>query len=113
MFTSEDTNDKFDDNKNDDDDSSAVLPPTPCVRICRYSRDFYDGQVCIGCFREAFDISQWVQFNNQERVYALEDALDRYDAENDTVSRFEGATTREALQSQLRTYESQINELNT
>ena len=109
MSAAEDTDDEID-NNGKDNDSSAVVPPTPCVRICRYSRDFYDGQVCIGCFREAFDIAQWVHLDNQERVYALEDALDRYDTENDAASCFEGAISREALQSQLRAYQARINE---
>jgi predicted Fe-S protein YdhL (DUF1289 family) len=55
--------------------STALL--TPCVRICRYNSDFFDGAVCIGCFRETFDIGNWASFDTKERIYALQDALDR------------------------------------
>ncbi len=73
--------------------SENIPPPTPCIRICRYNADFYDGQVCIGCFREAFEISQWSSpgMSNLDRSYALLDASDRVD------SIFEGSISKEEL----------------
>lgn len=59
-------------NKND-----SSITPTPCVRICRYNAGFFNGQVCIGCFRETHEISHWCTMNAKEKAYALEDALDR------------------------------------
>jgi predicted Fe-S protein YdhL (DUF1289 family) len=56
-----------------------LVPCTPCTKICRYKADFYDGQVCIGCFREAFEIGTWVSFTPLEKQYALLDATDRVD----------------------------------
>ena len=52
-------------------------PPTPCTRICRYNINCYDGNVCIGCFRDTHDISHWSCFSSKEKQYSLEDAADR------------------------------------
>ena len=52
---------------------------SPCNRICRYKRDFYDGQVCIGCYREVFEIKFWASFNEIEKKDALRDADERRD----------------------------------
>lgn len=49
------------------------------MKICRDKADFYDGQVCIGCFREAFEIGTWASFTSLEKQYALLDATDRVD----------------------------------
>ena len=62
--------------------SSRPLPPpswkpSPCNRICRYNANVYDGQVCIGCFRDTFEISQWSRMTPDEKAFALEDAADR------------------------------------
>uniref|UniRef100_A0A7S3YLX8 VOC domain-containing protein n=1 Tax=Heterosigma akashiwo TaxID=2829 RepID=A0A7S3YLX8_HETAK len=53
------------------------LPFTPCVRICRYKDFFFNGRVCIGCFREQFEISGWDSFTDSERGDALLDAAER------------------------------------
>ncbi len=53
------------------------LPPTPCTRICRYNSNCYDGNVCIGCFRDVHDIEHWSGLSAEEKIYALEDAADR------------------------------------
>ncbi len=53
------------------------LPPTPCTRICRYNSNCYDGNVCIGCFRDVHDIEHWSGLSTDEKMYALEDAADR------------------------------------
>lgn len=42
---------------------------TPCVRICRYKRDFYDGLVCIGCFRETHEIAHWSTFSGKDPLH--------------------------------------------
>ena len=39
---------------------------SPCVKICKYKKDFMDGNVCIGCFREQFEITNWVKMSNSE-----------------------------------------------
>ena len=57
--------------------SSDDVPSTPCVRICRYNANFYDGQICIGCYRDAFEISSWPSMKGMERSWALLDAADR------------------------------------
>ena len=57
--------------------SSGDVPSTPCVRICRYNANFYDGQICIGCYRDAFEISTWARMAWQEKAWALLDAADR------------------------------------
>lgn len=93
----------YDDTEYDSPTSSDAVPSTPCVRICRYNKNFYDGQVCIGCFRDAFDIGEWVSFDNTERLYALEDALDRWDGES-----FEGSISRQALEEQVTNYKSKV-----
>jgi predicted Fe-S protein YdhL (DUF1289 family) len=51
--------------------------PTPCNRICRYNANVYDGEVCIGCFRDGYEISQWSRMTADEKACALEDAADR------------------------------------
>ena len=78
-------------------DSCAV---TPCTRICRYNADFYGGQVCIGCFREGFEIGTWSSMSDMERSYALFDAADRSSEEM-----FEGSVANEELLRQARAWE--------
>ena len=72
--------------KNDDKDDliqdpgvskTTVSPPTPCIRICRYNANIYQGQVCIGCFREAYEIGTWSSMTPLEKYYTLLDAADR------------------------------------
>ena len=71
--------------------SSQQQPITPCVRICRYNADCYDGAVCIGCFREAFEIGQWASLSAPEKSYALQDAADRWQPG------YEGSVSRDEL----------------
>lgn len=83
--------------------NSMNIPSTPCTRICRYNADFYDGQVCIGCFRDTFEISQWASMTNTERSYALMDAADRVDdVDNGPSLLFEGAVSKEELLRQAK-----------
>jgi predicted Fe-S protein YdhL (DUF1289 family) len=81
--------------------TTSKVPVTPCVRICRYNAGFYNGAVCIGCFREAYEIQTWESSSPQERVYTLEDALDRYNHMEEPLL-FPGSISREELVRQLQ-----------
>lgn len=77
-------------------------PMTPCNRICRYNSSFYDGQVCIGCFREAYEIEMWQSMTPSQKSMTLVDAMDRcsdkfHDGE---MVKFDGAVTMEELTQQ-------------
>ncbi len=76
----------------------APPPPTPCTRICRYNADCYDGNVCIGCFRDEHDIAQWSGMSPQEKMFSLEDAADR--CKDLSQKAFEGGITEAALREQ-------------
>jgi len=81
--------------KEESDGQPSDFAVTPCVRICRYNSDFYGGQVCLGCFREAFEIETWSGMNPTEKYFTLLDAADR--CPDDSVILFEGSTTRNKL----------------
>jgi predicted Fe-S protein YdhL (DUF1289 family) len=78
------------------ENTKILPPPSPCVRICRYNADFFQGQVCIGCFREIWEISNWVHFSNVERSYTLMDSADRWN------SALEGSIAKEELLRQAK-----------
>jgi predicted Fe-S protein YdhL (DUF1289 family) len=71
---------------------TGAFPVTPCTRICRYNANFYEGQVCIGCFREAYEIRTWASMSGMEKSLALLDAVDRIDQDL-----FDGALRKEEL----------------
>ena len=48
-----------------------------CVKICKYKKDFMDGNVCIGCFREQLEITNWVKMSNSEKQLVIEDTKER------------------------------------
>ena len=50
---------------------------SPCVKICKYKKDFMDGNVCIGCFREQVEITNWVKMSNSEKQLVIKDTIDR------------------------------------
>ena len=50
---------------------------SPCVKICKYKKEFMDGNVCIGCFREQFEIANWVKMSNSEKQLVIEDTKER------------------------------------
>ena len=50
---------------------------SPCIKICKYKKDFMDGNVCIGCFREQFEITNWVKMSNSEKQLVIEDTIER------------------------------------
>ena len=70
-----------------------ALAPSPCTRVCRYSSAFYEGRVCIGCFREEFEIEWWASMSASERGFALRDAADR----RPDGDEFEGGASRRDL----------------
>ena len=73
------------------------IPSTPCVRICRYNANFFNGQICIGCYRDEYEISKWASMSAQEKSWALLDAADRVpdgcDASQNVVKSEEGKDT--------------------
>lgn len=89
--------------------STPDVPLTPCNRICRYNANVFDGQVCIGCFRETFEIAAWQGMSPSEKCFALMDAMDRLEEVNtgnvDVVA--DGAVTREELQRQAEYWNQQ------
>ena len=90
--------------------SNDYFQMTPCTRICRYNANFYDGQVCIGCYREAYEISTWNSMTHSERSYALLDAADRCedrqsDENNNQICNvFEGSVSRNDLKRQAEAW---------
>ncbi|KAL7540887.1 hypothetical protein ACHAWF_006806 [Thalassiosira exigua] len=93
------------------------VPSTPCVRICRYNSSFYDGRVCIGCFREAYEIETWQSMTPTQKSMTLLDAIDRSpagdceDEEDLTAEKFDGAITFRELKRQHRFWTESANEL--
>jgi predicted Fe-S protein YdhL (DUF1289 family) len=112
-----------------DDDGAVVaitttVPSSPCVRICRYNSSVYDGQVCIGCYRETYEIGHWHAMSSGERATTLSDAIDRRrshhredecddanvcddDAADDDV--YDGAITLDELERQLSYWSDMAN----
>ena len=50
---------------------------SPCVKICKYDSKFMDGMVCIGCFREQYEITNWLRLSSDEKKQALNDIEER------------------------------------
>lgn len=46
---------------------------SPCVKVCKYDQNFMDEMVCIGCFRERSEITNWQKMTLNERKDALID----------------------------------------
>jgi predicted Fe-S protein YdhL (DUF1289 family) len=89
------------------ENESESLPATPCVRICRYNADFFDGAVCIGCFREAYEIQTWASSSTPERIFTLEDAMDRQEEMDDSTVNFPGSISRQELSRHVDFYKRQ------
>ena len=54
------------------------LDVVPTDMTCpRYHADVFDGRVCLGCFCDDYEITNWKQLSFTEKAYALEDASDR------------------------------------
>jgi predicted Fe-S protein YdhL (DUF1289 family) len=79
--------------------NSRGVPASPCNRICRYNAAFYDGLVCIGCFREAYEIKMWNSMTNAQKSMTLLDAIDRCSDDSMGYS-FDGAVTLNELNHQ-------------
>jgi predicted Fe-S protein YdhL (DUF1289 family) len=99
--------------------SGIQLPPTPCTRICRYNINCYDGNVCIGCFRDTHDISHWSRLSSKEKQFSLEDAADRcHDQQQQDQDQQTESSSSESLlsssssesESELHYYEGSISE---
>ena len=80
--------------------SSGFRPASPCVKICRYSRDFFDGQVCIGCFREQYEVRQWAAMSAGEKAFTLLDAAERCPAHAEEI--FPGGVSAAELERQAQ-----------
>ena len=77
------------------------IPVTPCNRICRYNNSFYDGQVCIGCFREEYEIKMWQSMTASEKSLTLLDQIERcIDEEKSNGGSYDGSVTVEELKKQ-------------
>tara|TARA_B100001250_G_scaffold219378_1_gene188240 strand:+ start:84 stop:290 length:207 start_codon:yes stop_codon:yes gene_type:complete len=50
---------------------------SPCVKICKYDSKFMGGMVCIGCFREQHEITNWLRLSPDEKRQALIDIEER------------------------------------
>ena len=50
---------------------------SPCVKICKYDSKFMNGMVCIGCFREQHEITNWLKLSPDEKRQALIDIEER------------------------------------
>ena len=50
---------------------------SPCIKICKYDSKFMDGMVCIGCFREQHEITNWLKLSPYEKRQALIDIEER------------------------------------
>ncbi|KAL7518730.1 hypothetical protein ACHAWX_003540 [Stephanocyclus meneghinianus] len=75
---------------------------TPCIRICRYNSSFHNGQVCIGCYREAFEIQSWQSMTAMEKSITLLDAIERREKSKIT---FDGAISKDELTQQYKHWE--------
>lgn len=52
---------------------SMTEPASPCVSICALDEE----DICIGCYRSADEISNWVSFDPQRKLEVLENCLVR------------------------------------
>ena len=89
-------------------DKQDRVPLTPCTRICRYNADFFDGQVCIGCYREAYEIGTWASMSPSEKHMGLLDAIDRLEGNLFATSSLalDGAITLDELRRQADYWKS-------
>ena len=109
----DDTNAKYsqktDETRKDDDtihnlkdmsSDNENIPATPCNRICRYNSNFYDGQVCIGCYREAFEVECWQSQTPLQKAMTLLDCIDRCNDSSRDDKKFDGSISVEELNRQ-------------
>jgi glyoxylase I family protein len=109
----DDTNAKYsqktDETRKDDDtihnlkdmsSDNENIPATPCNRICRYNSNFFDGQVCIGCYREAFEVECWQSQTPLQKAMTLLDCIDRCNDSSRDDKKFDGSISVEELNRQ-------------
>ena len=82
------------------------IPLTPCTRICRYNSNFFGGQVCIGCYREAYEIGTWSSMTASEKHMTLLDAIDRIEEATSLSLELDGAISVEELKRQANYWQS-------
>jgi predicted Fe-S protein YdhL (DUF1289 family) len=46
----------------------------PCKNVCTIDRD---NNLCIGCCRKLYEISNWVQFSNKQKKLVLSEIQER------------------------------------
>ena len=56
-------------------DNSTVS--SPCVKVCKYDKNFMDGMVCVGCFREQYEITSWTSMSTNQKKEVIEDSKER------------------------------------
>ena len=56
-------------------DNSTVS--SPCVKVCTYDKNFMDGMVCVGCFREQYEITSWTSMSTNQKKEVIEDSKER------------------------------------
>jgi len=84
-----------------------TVPVTPCTRICRYNANVFDGQVCIGCFRETYEISTWDIMTPTDKYFALLDASERLEQASSVIDKSVTGTSRDELLRQAEYWKSQ------
>ena len=55
----------------------AIKIKSPCVKICKYDSSFLNGMVCIGCFREQYEITNWIKMTVNEKKKSIIDTKHR------------------------------------
>ena len=50
---------------------------SPCLKICKYDKAFLNGMVCIGCFREQLEITNWIKMAEEDKKKSLLDSKER------------------------------------
>ncbi len=58
--------------------SGAEEPKSPCISVCALD----DDDVCMGCYRNAQEITDWVMCSAEEKREILEKARQRFEQAN-------------------------------
>ena len=51
----------------------SMTVESPCIQVCTLDAD----GICLGCYRTADEIRDWISSNNEERETILQNCLDR------------------------------------
>lgn len=57
---------------------SAEEPKSPCISVCVLD----DDDICMGCYRSATEITDWVMLSADEKRAVLKQSRERYEASN-------------------------------